>query len=31
MAKVKIFVVIENYGGIQYIGCNRQDAIDEAI
>ena len=31
MAKVKIFVVTENYGGIQYIGCNRQGAIDEAI
>lgn len=31
MAKVKIFVVIEPYGGIAYIGCSRQDAIDEAI
>ena len=31
MAKVKIFVVQDNYGNIQYIGCKRQDAIDEAI
>jgi hypothetical protein len=31
MAKVKIFVVTDHYGSIQYIGCKRQDAIDEAI
>ena len=31
MAKVKIFVVSDRYGTIQYIGCNKQDAIDEAI
>lgn len=31
MAKVKIFVVTDNCGSIQYIGCNKQDAIDEAI
>lgn len=31
MAKVKIFVVQDRYGSIEYIGCNRQNAIDEAI
>lgn len=31
MAKVKIFVVTDNCGSIQYIGCNKQDAIDEAV
>lgn len=31
MAKVKIFVVTERYGSIEYIGCSRRDAIDEAI
>lgn len=31
MAKVKIFVVTDNCGSIEYIGCNKQDAIDEAI
>lgn len=31
MAKVKIFVVSDRCGSIQYIGCNKQDAIDEAI
>lgn len=31
MAKVKIFVVIENYGGIAYIGCSKDEAIEEAI
>ena len=30
MAKVKIFVVSDRCGRIQYIGCNKQDAIDEA-
>ena len=31
MAKVKIFVVREYCGAIQYIGCNKQDAIDAAL
>lgn len=31
MAKVKIFVVTDYCGSIQYIGCNKQDAINEAI
>lgn len=31
MAKVKIFVIQSYHGSIEYIGCNRQDAIDEAI
>ena len=31
MVKVKIFVVTDSCDDIQYIGCNRQDAIDEAI
>jgi hypothetical protein len=31
MAKVKIFVVIDYYGSIDYIGCSRDEAIDEAI
>lgn len=31
MAKVKIFVVSDGFGNVDYIGCNRQDAIDEAI
>ena len=31
MAKVKIFVVQDNCGSIQYIGCNKLDAIDEAV
>lgn len=31
MAKVKIFVVVSYYGGIEYIGCSRDEAIEEAI
>ena len=31
MAKVKIFVVQDSCGSIQYIGCNRDEAIEEAI
>jgi hypothetical protein len=31
MAKVKIFVVIDYYGSIEYIGCSRDEAIEEAI
>lgn len=31
MAKVKIFVIQSYHGSIEYIGCNRQDAIDKAI
>ena len=31
MAKVEIFVVRDCYGDIQYIGCDKQDAIDEAM
>ena len=31
MAKVKIFVVQDYCGSIEYIGCNREEAIEEAI